>query len=224
MTHALLGRKISMTQLFAEDGRMIPVTVIQVGPCPVVQVRTKEKDGYVAIQIGYDELKKNVTKPMKGHFRKAKVPPQRHLREIRLNGKDAAPVEVGTELTAKIFQIGDIVDVIGTTKGKGFQGTVKRHHFSRGAESHGSMNVRQPGSIGQSSDPSRVFKGMRMGGHMGASQATVKNVEVVRIDTEANVIFVKGSIPGPNGGVVLVRDARTGSTKEQRERPLVPAE
>ena len=206
MTHALLGRKVQMTQLFAEDGRMIPVTVIQVGPCPVVQVRTKEKDGYVAIQIGFDELKKNVAKPMKGHFRKAKVPPQRHLKEIRLDGQDTAPVEVGTELTSRIFQAGDVVDVVGTSKGKGFQGT-----------------VRKPGSIGQSSDPSRVFKGMRMGGHMGAAQSTVKNVEVVRIDHENNVIFVKGSVPGPNGGLVLVRDARTGASKEQRERPLVPA-
>lgn len=219
MIHALLGRKIEMTQMFTEDGQMVPVTVIQAGPCPVVQLKSKDKDGYTAIQIGFDERKKNVTKPMKGHFRKANVPAQRHLRELRVDG-DEAPVKVGETLTVDIFQVGDVVDVVGTTKGKGFQGTVRRHNFNRGPESHGSMNVRKPGSIGQSSYPSRVFKGMRMGGHMGAAQATSKNLQVMFVDPENNLVFVKGAIPGPNGGVVFVRDAKTGASKDQRARPL----
>jgi large subunit ribosomal protein L3 len=219
MARALLGRKVQMTQVFADNGDVIPVTVVEAGPCPVTMIKTPERDGYSAFQIGFDEMRKNVTKPMRGHFKRAKTAPQRHLREVRFDGGDA-PVELGQELTVGVFEVGDIVDVVGTMKGKGFQGTIKRHGFARGPMSHGSMNVRRPGSIGQASTPSRVMKGLKMGGRMGGKRSTTKNLEVVRIDAGGNLLFIRGSVPGPNGGLVFVQDAVTGASPEQRSRPI----
>jgi len=221
MTHALLGRKLQMSQLYADDGRVIPVTIVEAGPCPVTQVKTVSNDGYNAFQIGFGRITKlsRVAKPMKGHFKKAKAEPQRTLREVKFAG-DQAPVALGQELTVKVFEVGDTVDVLGVTKGKGFQGTVKRHRFHRGPESHGSMNVRKPGSIGSNTDPGRVLKGVRMAGHMGNANHTAKNLQIVRIDAEKNLLFVKGSIPGFNGAVVLIKDAKTGASDAQRKRAL----
>ena len=223
MSHALLGRKLQMMQVFSDEGPVVPVTVVQAGPCPIVQVKTVEQDGYAAVQIAYEPSKKNISKPVRGHFKKSKLKPHRHLREIRFAESVPAEAAVGAEMTVAIFSAGDVVDVIGTTKGKGFQGTIKRHNFSRGRETHGNMNVRRPGSIGQCSTPSRVFKGMKMAGQTGNARKTVKNLEVIRVDLENNLLFIKGAIPGPNGGLVFVRDAKTGATKDQRQRPLVVA-
>lgn len=224
MIHGLLGKKLGMSQLFDEQGNVIPVTIVEAGPCYITQLKTAETDGYNALQLGFERQRKNVKKPMQGHFKKSKVPYQRHMRELRIpdffkfNSEEYQP---GSVLTVNIFETGDVIDVIGKTKGKGFQGTIKRHNFSRGPESHGSMNVRRPGSIGQASYPARVFKGMKMSGQMGNKIHTVKNLEIVRIDEENNLLFIKGGIPGSNGTIVFVRDAKTGSRKEQQERPLV---
>ncbi|MCB9883124.1 MAG: 50S ribosomal protein L3 [Planctomycetes bacterium] len=223
MTKYILGRKRGMTQLFAEDGECVPVTVIEAGPCFVTQVRTKERDGYEAIQLGFEAAKeKHLRKPQLANFKKLKMDPLRHLRETRLRGGEAPP-EVGTEVKVDVFEIGDHVDVIGTTKGKGFQGTIRRHGFHRGPESHGSMNVRQPGSIGCSAFPSRVMKGMRMAGQMGAKRHTQKNLMVVLIDTDRNLLFVRGAIPGPNGGFVEVCKAKTFLPKEKMTIPKLAA-
>lgn len=192
-----------MTQVFAEDGTMVPVTVVQAGPCRVVQVKNIECDGYNAVQLGYEEKKKNVNKPLAGHFKKAGVAPQRILREVRL--QEATDLKQGDTVGVDIFSEIKRVDVTGITKGKGFQGGIKRHHFSRGPGSHGSKNVRRPGSIGCSATPSRVIKGMKMAGHMGNDQRTVKNLEVVQVDSENNLLLVRGAIPGPTGGHVIVR-------------------
>ena len=206
----ILGRKRGMTQLFAEDGTATGVTVVEAGPCVVTQVRTQDKDGYDALQLGYEDLRdKLVSKPQRGQFEKRGMAPKRFLREERLGAP--AEREVGDTLKADLFTAGDLVDVTGTTKGRGFAGTIKRHGFARGSETHGCMNVRQPGSIGASAYPSRVFKGMRMSGHYGAKRQTTKNLKVVRVDAERNLIFVRGSVPGPNGGFVQVRTARTGA-------------
>jgi large subunit ribosomal protein L3 len=195
-----------MTQIFLEDGRLVPVTVLIAGPCSVVQVKTAKDDGYDAVQLGFEDKKRRVSKPLAGHFKKSGVAPKRILREVRLNA--ASNLKAGDSVDVKIFDAVKRVDVIGISKGKGFQGTIKRHHFTRGPASHGSMNVRQPGSIGASADPSRVMKGMRMGGHMGHMRTTVKNLEVVHIDPENNLLLVKGSVPGPNGSHVMVRKTR----------------
>ncbi len=213
MINGIIGRKIGMTQLFAEDGSVTPVTVIKAGPCVVVQTKKASGgDGYNAVQLGLVEEKpvrlKNVTKPMRGHFEKTGggVPPTRILREIRL---EQEPEEaVGEQVKADMFNDGDRVDVVGKSKGRGFAGTIKRHNFSRGPESHGSMNVRRPGSIGQSASPSRVLKGTKSSGHMGHARVTVENLTVARVDAESNLIMVRGAIPGPNGGLVVVKKAK----------------
>jgi large subunit ribosomal protein L3 len=201
----IIGRKVGMTQVYAADGRAIPVTVIQAGPCVVVQRKTKQKDGYEAVQLGLVEDKKvkHVTKAMAGHYKKADVPPCRVLRELEVEGKDEA--KVGDKVSVDQFAPGDSINVVGTSKGKGFQGVVKRHHFRGGAATHGSMFHRAPGSIGASACPSRVSPGMRGAGHMGADRVTQKHLEVVRVDAENNILVVKGSVPGGGGGYLVIR-------------------
>ena len=211
MINGIIGKKVGMTQLFAEDGTVTPVTVIKAGPCVVIQTKSAAgKDGYDAVQIGLVEERpvklKNVNKPMRGHFEKtgAGTPPTRVLKEFRLDGD--AGVSVGDQvLVADQFADGDTIEVIGKSKGRGFAGTVKRHNFSRGPESHGSMNVRAPGSIGQSAYPSRVIKGTRSSGHMGDVRITVKGLTVARVDAENNLLMIRGAVPGANGTVVIVK-------------------
>jgi large subunit ribosomal protein L3 len=211
MINGIIGKKVGMTQLFADDGTVTPVTVIKAGPCVVVQTKSAAgKDGYNAVQIGLVEERpvklKNVNKPMRGHFEKtgAGTPPTRVLKEFRLEGD--AGVSVGdTVLVADQFADGDTIEVIGKSKGRGFAGTVKRHNFSRGPESHGSMNVRAPGSIGQSAYPSRVIKGTRSSGHMGDVRITIKGLTVARVDAENNLLMIRGAVPGANGTVVIVK-------------------
>jgi len=206
----IIGRKIGMTQVYAEDGRALPATVIQAGPCVVVQRKIRlrpdgrPKDGYSAVQLGLVEARppKRATKPMKGHFEKAGLPPCRVLREFRV--EDGAEIKVGDKVSVAIFSAGDNVDVVGVSKGKGFQGVVKRHHFRGGAATHGSMFHRAPGSIGASAFPSRVLKGMRAGGHMGSERVTARNLTVVRVDAEKNILVVHGSVPGAGGGYVVI--------------------
>ena len=208
----ILGRKRGMTQVFADDGTATGVTVVEAGPCVATQIRTQDHDGYDAVQWAFEDVRESRTsKPRRGHFKKADVAPKRFLREERL--KAAAEVEVGAERNVEAFEVGQLVDVIGTTKGRGFAGTIKRHGFARGPKTHGSMNYRRPGSIGCSAYPGRVIKGMRMSGHYGAKRLTTKNLEVLRIDEARGLMFVKGSIPGPNGGLVQVRTAKTGVKK-----------
>ena len=203
----IIGRKVGMTQVFADDGKAIPVTVIEAGPCVVVQRRSVQKEGYSAVQLGLVERRKikRITKPMKGHFAKAGLPPCRVLREIRI--EDSAEVKVGDKVSVELFAPGDAISVTGVSKGKGFQGVIKRHKFHGGAATHGSMFHRAPGSIGASAFPSRVLKGMRAAGHMGSEQVTLKNVHVVRVDAENNVLLVRGSIPGASGGYLVIRKA-----------------
>jgi large subunit ribosomal protein L3 len=204
MKKAILGKKIGMTQFFRTDGTMIPVTVIEAGPCPVVQKKTVAIDGYESIQIGFAELRdKLANKPRKGHFAKANVKAMRYLREFRL--EDAASYEVGQVLKADVFAEGDKVDISGTSKGKGFAGVVKRHNQGRGRMTHGSHFHRAPGSMSACSDPSRVFKTKNLPGHMGSDRVTVQNLEVVRVDAERNLLLVKGAVPGAKGGLVSVK-------------------
>lgn len=206
----IIGRKVGMTQIFAEDGTVTPVTVIKAGPCVVVQRKTASgKDGYNAVQLGLVEDKpvkpKNVTKPLRGHFEKTGggIPSTRVLKEIRLQTEP--DVNVGDQIKVDLFSEGEKVDVTGRSKGRGFAGTVKRHGFHRGPESHGSMNVRAPGSIGASAFPSRVLKGSRSSGHMGDSKVTIKGLTIAKIDTENNLILVRGAVPGANGSVVIIK-------------------
>ena len=201
-----------MTQLFAEDGTVTPVTVIKAGPCVVIQTKSAAgRDGYNAVQLGFVEDKpirlKNVTKPLRGHFEKtgAGTPPTRVLKEIRQ--VDEVEASVGDQVKVDLFADGDKIDVVGKSKGRGFAGTIKRHKFSRGPESHGSMNVRAPGSIGQSAYPSRVIKGTRSSGHMGDARVTVQNLTVAKVDVENNILMVRGAVPGPNGGLLIVKKA-----------------
>ena len=210
MISGIIGRKLGMTQIFAEDGTVTPVTVIKAGPCVVVQTKSAAgRDGYNAVQLGLVEDKpvrsKNVSKPLQGHFEKTGggLPPTRVLKEIRQT--DEVDAAVGDQVKADIFADGDKIDVIGKSKGRGFAGTVKRHNFSRGPESHGSMNVRAPGSIGQSAYPSRVIKGTRSSGHLGDARVTVQNLTVARVDVDNNLLMVRGAVPGPNGGLVVVK-------------------
>lgn len=210
MISGIIGRKVGMTQIFAEDGTVTPVTVIKAGPCVVVQTKKASgNDGYNAVQLGLVEDKpiklKNVTKPLRGHFEKTGggVPPTRILKEIRLTGEPDATI--GDQIKVDVFADGDKIEVIGKSKGKGFQGTIKRHNFKRGPMSHGSMNIRQPGSIGQSAYPSRVIKGTRSSGHMGDARVTVKGLTVARVDIENNLIMVRGAVPGANGSLVVVK-------------------
>jgi large subunit ribosomal protein L3 len=204
----IIGKKVGMTQVYTDDGRAVPVTVIQAGPCVVVLRRSKEKDGYSAVQLGLVEGRKvkRVTKPMKGHFDKAGLPPCRVLREVRV--EEAAEVKVGDKISVEIFAAGDAVDVVGVSKGKGFQGVVKRHHFRGGAATHGSMFHRAPGGIGASAFPSRVIKGMRAAGHMGSDRVTVRNLKVVRVDAGNNLLVVRGAVPGAGGGYVFIRKSK----------------
>ena len=208
MQKGIIGKKIGMTQIFDQEaGKVIPVTVVVAGPCVVVQKKTVENDGYAALQIGFDEVKaQRISKPMKGHFDKSEVGYKRVLREFRLDDCDA--LNVGDLLKADTFAVGDIVDVSGTSKGKGFSGAIKRHNQHRLKETHGTGPVhRQAGSMGACSSPSRIYKGKGMAGHMGAEKVTVQNLEVVKIDVENNLIALKGAIPGPKGGVVCITDS-----------------
>ncbi len=206
MKKALIGKKIGMTQIFDEKGNVIPVTVIEAGPCTVVQVKSEETDGYNAVQLGFGEVKeKKVNKPEKGHFAKANLTAKKHLREFRLDSIEN--VKVGDELKADVFAQGEKIDVQGTTKGKGFQGVIKRHGQSRGPMGHGSMYHRRPGSMGSTSTPGRVFKGKKLPGHMGVETVTIQNLDVVRVDLDKNVILVKGSVPGPKGAILKLKSA-----------------
>ena len=208
----IIGKKVGMTQVFADDGALIPVTVIQAGPCLVVQKKTSDKDGYDAVQIGLVEKISNrrVTSPMRGHFEKAGVQPVRTLAEVPYSG-DA---NVGDRVQVDIFKAGDSIDVVGQSKGKGFQGVMKRHNFGGGRESHGSMFHRAPGSIGASAFPSRVMKGMRMAGRMGGEQVTVKNLRVAKVEAENNLLYVRGAGPGGRNGLVFVRFSKNGKRGE----------
>ena len=206
MKKAIIAKKIGMTQVFTENGALVPVTVLEAGPCVVVQKKTLENDGYEAIQVGFAEVKESkVTKPMKGHFTKAGVAAKKYVKEFRL--EDVSAYEVGAEIKADVFAAGEKVDASGVSKGKGFQSTIKRYNASRGPMGHGSKSHRVVGSMGSSAFPSRVKKGKRMPGHMGASNVTIQNLEVVLVDAEKNVIAIKGAIPGPKGGMVIIKDS-----------------
>jgi large subunit ribosomal protein L3 len=200
---AILAKKLGMTQVFQDDGSVARVTVLQAGPCPVTAIRTQERDGYEAVQLAYGASReKHISKPELGHLRKAGAPPMRTLVEFR---DEAAQLQLGESVTVDSFAVGARVKIAGTSKGKGFQGTIKRHNFSSGPKSHGSHNVRAPGSIGASATPSRVFKGIRGPGQMGNKRVTQRGLEVVRVDAQENLLLVRGSVPGPTGGIVEVR-------------------
>jgi large subunit ribosomal protein L3 len=207
MSPGILGKKIGMTQVFNADGQVVPVTLVKVGPCVVTQRKTPATDGYDAVQLGLVEYAKRPNKPMAKHLAKSGAEGVRYLREFRL-GQGTGDLKQGDRVLAEEFKPRDVVDVIGTSKGRGFAGVVKRHHFRGGDATHGSMFHRAPGSIGGSSFPSRVFPGMKMGGQMGNEQVTIRNLEIVSVDADDNVIAVKGAIPGPNGGYVAVRRAK----------------
>jgi large subunit ribosomal protein L3 len=226
MINGIIGRKIGMTQIFAADGMVTPVTVIKAGPCVVVQKKSAAgADGYDAVQVGLVDERppklKNVTKPMRGHFEKTGggTPPTRILKEFRLDdaSSELSELNIGDKILVDQFADGDVVDVVGKSKGRGFAGTVKRHNFSRGPESHGSMNVRAPGSIGASAYPSRVIKGTRSSGHMGDVRVSVKGLTVARVDTENNLLMIRGAVPGANGSVVVVQKAAR-QRKEKSEK------
>ncbi|HLD75387.1 MAG TPA: 50S ribosomal protein L3 [Candidatus Norongarragalinales archaeon] len=202
----LVGKKVGMTQVFDQDGHRVPVTVLEVGPCSVLQLKTKETDGYQSVQLGFDPKKESRTnRSALGHFKKYKVEPKKIIKEIRTETLEG--LETGKQVLVNNFAVGDFVDVIGTSIGRGFQGVVKRHHFKGGERGHGSMFGRVPGSIGQSSFPSRVLKGVKLPGHMGAKQATVQNLRVESIDLEHHVMAVRGAVPGPRNGYLVVREA-----------------
>ena len=206
MKKAIMAKKIGMTQIFTEDGRLIPVTVLEAGPCSVVQKKTMENDGYEAIQVGFlDQREKLANKPKKGHFEKAGVSIKKYLKEFRL--EDAANYEIGAEIKADIFAAGDRVDVSGVSKGKGYASTIKRYNAQRGPMGHGSKSHRVVGSMGSSATPSSVKKGKRMPGHMGAVNVTLQNVEIVRADAEKNVLLIKGAVPGPKGAILVIKES-----------------
>ena len=207
MQKGIIGKKIGMTQIFDEAGKVVPVTVVEAGPCVVVQKKTVENDGYAALQLGYGDVKvQRMNKPMKGHFDKADVACKKTLKEFRLEDCDA--LNVGDIVKADTFAVGDAIDVVGTSKGKGYAGPIKRHNQHRLKETHGTGPVhRQAGSMGACSSPSRIYKGKGMAGHMGAEQVTVQNLEIVKIDVENNLIAIKGAIPGPKGGIVTIVDS-----------------
>ncbi|MBM7557833.1 50S ribosomal protein L3 [Halanaerobacter jeridensis] len=201
----ILGKKIGMTQVFKENGEVVPVTVVKAGPCPVIQKKTEAVDGYEAVQLGFEDAKEfRVNKPEKGHFEKHGISPKKYVKEFRMSGTEE--LETGDEVTVENFAEGEKVDVTGTSKGKGFAGTVKRWNFNTGPKTHGSRNYRLPGSIGQSADPARVFKGKKMPGRMGRERVTVQNLEVVRIDSEKNVLLIKGGLPGPKKGLLEITE------------------
>jgi large subunit ribosomal protein L3 len=205
MIQGLIAKKIGMSQQFDDAGNVIPVTILKAGPCTVVQKKTAEKDGYIAVQLGFVEERavRKPTKPQTGHFKKAGVPVVKKLQEFGCS--DLAAVKEGDQVLVDIFEVGETVHAVGTSKGKGFAGVVKRHHFAGGGAAHGSMFHRAPGSIGASSYPSRVVKGMRMGGHMGSERVTVRKLKVVATDTDNNLLIVKGAVPGAKGGYVLIK-------------------
>ncbi|MBI3316846.1 MAG: 50S ribosomal protein L3 [Candidatus Omnitrophica bacterium] len=219
----LLGKKVGMTQIFDEEGRQVPVSVLEVGPCHVTSLQSKEKNGYSSIQLGFDRAKeKQLSKPLLGQFHKTKIPPVRFVREIRTEQTEG--LQVGQQLKVNQFEVGDFIDVEGVSIGRGFQGVVKRHHFKGGAsKSHGSMFGRVPGSIGASSFPSRVVKGMRAAGRMGNENVTVQSLKVVKVDLENNLLIVKGSVPGAEGGYLVIRTAlRRGPKRSWKlEKPAV---
>ena len=206
MKKAIIGKKLGMTQIFDENGVVIPVTVIEAGPCVVAQIKTTENDGYEAIQLGFGEVKEHkVNKPVRGHFAKANIPVKKHLREFRVDSIES--FKVGDELKADVFSEGEKIDVQGTSKGKGFQGVIKRHGQHRGPMGHGSMYHRRPGSMGPTSTPGRVFKGKKLPGHMGRVTVTIQNLDIVKVDTDKNVILVKGSVPGAKGAILKIKSA-----------------
>lgn len=209
MVDAILGKKLGMTQIFADNGDVVPVTVLKAGPCVVVQRKTAQKDGYEAVQLGLVELPgpKRLTKALEGHFKKGGTNPVRFLREVRLKA-DSGEVKVGDKVLVDSFAVNELVDVIGISKGKGFAGVHKRHHFGGGGGSHGSMFHRAPGSIGASAFPSRVLKGMRAAGHMGTDRVTARNLRVVQVLSDDNTLLVRGAVPGPDGAYVVVRRAK----------------
>jgi len=203
----MIGKKVGMTQVFDEQGTVIPVTVIQAGPCYITQIRSADRDGYVAVQLGYGETKpKNLTKGQLGHLQKADLPALRHLREFRVPNSAEVAVEEGQEIKVDVFEKGDLVDVIGVSKGRGHSGTIKRHGFARGPKTHGqSDRMRSPGSIGMCATPGRTLKGQRMAGRMGNDRVTVQNLQLVVVDAEKNLLAVKGSIPGAKGSIVMIK-------------------
>lgn len=206
MKKGILGKKLGMTQIFAEDGTLIPVTVVEAGPCSVVQKKTVETDGYSAVQLGFGEKKeKNVNKPMKGHFAKAGVAVKRYLKEFKLDNADE--MNVGDEIKVDVFEAGEMLDVTGTSKGHGYAGTVKRWGSHRGPMSHGSHYHRGPGSLGACSSPSRVYKGKKLPGHYGVDKVTIQNLDLVKVDVERNLLLIKGSVPGPKGGLLVIKNA-----------------
>jgi len=205
----LIGRKIGMTQIFTEEGIVIPVTVVEAGPNYVTQIKTMENDGYTAIQVGFEDKKsKRVNKPVKGHYEKAGVSPKKIVKEFTVD--DVSGYSIGQEIKADIFNAGEKIDVAGTSKGKGTQGPIKRHNQSRGPETHGSKYHRGPGSLGASSYPARVFKGQNMAGRMGNEKVTVQNLEVVRVDSERNLLLIKGAVPGPKRGIITIKQGVKG--------------
>jgi large subunit ribosomal protein L3 len=214
----LIGRKVGMTQVFADDGNHVPVTIIEAGPCTVIGLRTRERHGYDALQLGFEPKKKNVSKPVAGAFKKVNVPPMGVVREVRLEKSEQVQgYQVGQALTAEVFASGELVDVVGVTKGKGFQGGVKRFGWYGGDATHGSMFHRAPGSIGASSDPSRVWPGHRLPGRMGGVRRTVLNVRIVRVMPEQNLVLLRGAVPGANGSLVLIRKS-VKTTRQQQQK------
>ena len=213
MVKAILGRKLRMTQMFSEDGRRVPLTAIAVGPCPIVQIKTEENDGYKALQVGFDAIKeKSSNKPMIGHYKKGKTTPHRTLREIRVDSTDE--YSVGGFLEISAFEEGDIVDVTGTVKGRGFQGGMKRYNWSGGRATHGSMFHRSIGAVSSGTNQGRVFKGKTLPGHMGNNRVTLQNIKIEKIDSDNKIIYIQGGIPGPNGGVVFLK----GATKNHKKK------
>lgn len=221
MKKAIIGKKVGMTQIFDEAGKVIPVTVIEAGPCVVVQKKTNEKEGYTSVQLGFEDVQeKNLNKPLRGHIKKAGVAPKKHLKEFRLEG--AASMDVGDELRADVFSEGDKVDVTGISRGKGFAGVIKRWNAQRTPTSHGGGPVhRHAGSMGSNTDPSRIFPGKIGAGHMGVEQVTVQNLDVVKVDAKLNLIAVRGAIPGPKGGIVYVKNTVKNNKVKHAATPRV---
>jgi large subunit ribosomal protein L3 len=216
MTLGLIGKKIGMTRIYDDSGRIVPVTVIQAGPCPIVQVKRTEADGYTALQLGFDPIpERKLNRPRLGHFKKHGCPPMRVVREFRV--QDVEGRESGATLDVTLFVVGEIVDVIGVSKGRGFAGTMKRHHSSRGPETHGSRYHRRPGSMGGSSDPSRVWKGKKLPGQMGNQRVTMRNLKVVKIDLERNLLLVRGAVPGHSDGYIMVAKSKKESMRAARK-------
>ncbi len=209
MSIGMLGKKLGMTRLFGEHGEAIPVTVIEAGPCHIVQIKSKETDGYEAVQLGFGQKKENATnKPASGHFKKAGVPPLRFLKEFKTDGVEDH--EIGGQVTVDMFSVGERIDISAVSKGKGFAGVMKRWGFKGGKASHGSENHRTAGSIGASADPSRVYKGLPMAGRMGGKRVNVQNLEVVKVDTEKNLLVIRGAVPGPKDGILMIKRAAKG--------------